>query len=244
MQQERGFPLLQFNTEGTSQPCQMICCAWDSPDLWPGGHVHLFLPCVQQVKLLYWEFKGFACTQLSFLVPLSPEGVILTCLLRTHLIQHKSDRLLTSAQVEINPLWTRAYNCFFSWVNSFKKGAWRKVLPCLLKAARCTAGAPWRQPPSAPGCPSERHGLRSPHLAGHSPYHNPLPEGQQNVLLHHSLVRGWGSKTGGQPGEEVGNTEVYPDFCTPKSLACIPLFLHLFLSDLTFPIQGRGSLST
>lgn len=207
-QQERGFPLLQFNIEGTSQPCQMICCAWDSPNLWPGGPIHSFLPCVRRMRLLYREFKGFACTQLSSLAPLSPEGVILTCLLRAHLIQHTSNCLLTFAQVEINPFWTRSCNCFFSWVNSFKKGAWRKVLLCLLKAARCTAGAPRRQMPSVPGCPSRKHGVSSPCPAGRSPHPNSPPEGEENVRLHHPLVRGWGSKAGGQPGEEGGNTEM------------------------------------
>lgn len=85
--------------------------------------------------------------------------------------------LVTSAQVEINPLWTGACNCFFSWVNSFKKEAWRKVLPHLLKAAQCAAGAPLMHLPLVPSCFSKRHGVRCPCLAGHRPQPNPPLEG-------------------------------------------------------------------
>lgn len=82
----------------------LICCAWDSPDLWPGGPVHSFLPCVHRDST-----GNSRNTHVLPFFPLSAEGVILTCLLRGRWVQHRSVRLLTSTQVEINPLWIKGY---------------------------------------------------------------------------------------------------------------------------------------
>lgn len=208
---------MQFHIEGTSPPCQVICCAQDLPDLWAGVPVHSFLPHVWQVRLLYWEFRGFTCTQLSSMAPLSPEGVILTCL-------HKSNQLLTSAQVETNPL------VIVSFLKStpLRKGAQRKALPCLLKAVWCASAAafstqlPLRDAWGELSLPS-----------GMQPLHpSLLPESQQNVLLHWSGCEG--ARWMGSDGKKLGTLRWT---LTSKFLACLPFCIFFWV---TWPSPYRA----